>query len=182
MLCTVKSNRPPAGVPQPRVSEPSPQNATVSLPFCYRISKRKFLTCVLSTTYAFHRVKRSISLPRLANASERNRTLLPGSLQGKQNETKRDDFTISSHFNIAVPGTYDDSPPRCLVFCSPASERNRTNPNAFAAIRLSGFSLCIPHFALCTQKPIQNPPVSHPKIAFFQNDGENFASRICKTE
>src|SRR5213594_2732391 len=91
-------------------------------PFCYRISKRKFLTCVLSTTYAFHRVKRSISLPRLANASERNRTLLPGSLQGKQNETKRDDFTISSHFNIAVPNTYDDSPPRCLIFAVPASD------------------------------------------------------------
>ncbi len=46
-------------------------------PFCYRISKRKFLTCVLSTTYEFHRVKRSISLPRLANASERIRTLWP---------------------------------------------------------------------------------------------------------
>ena len=72
----------------------------------------------------------------------RNRTPLPGPLQGKQNETKRDDFMISSHPNIAVPGTYDDSPPHCLVFCSAASERNRTNPNAFAAIRLSGFSLC----------------------------------------
>src|SRR6058998_1275074 len=78
----------------------------------------------------------------------RNRTPLPGPLQGKQNETKRDDFTISSHFNIAVPGTYDDSSPRCLVFCSAASERNRTNPNAFAAIR--AFRFFTLHSALCT--------------------------------
>src|SRR5881296_2560844 len=82
----------------------------------------------------------------------------------------------------AVPGTYDDSPPRCLVFCSAASERNRTHPNAFAAIRLSGFSLCIPHFALCTQKPIQNPPISHPKNEFLVVRSANSALCILHSQ